>query len=127
MLAAFFLNLVSLQPGQAMYLPANEPHAYISGQLMEVLALGPEDALIRLLRSASSAWPLSPQGPEDRTLQPAPLRRYSLHRGHSCRLPAVPVARWTGAPPHLGARVPFPPCAAGNGNVGQRGACWPHA
>lgn len=37
-LAAFFLNLVSLRPGQAMYLPANEPHAYVSGELMEAMA-----------------------------------------------------------------------------------------
>lgn len=36
--AAFFLNVISLQPGQAMYLPANEPHAYVSGELVEAMA-----------------------------------------------------------------------------------------
>lgn len=36
--AAFFLNVVSLKPGQAMYLPANQPHAYVSGELVEAMA-----------------------------------------------------------------------------------------
>lgn len=38
MLASFFLNYISLPAGQAIYLPANEPHAYVSGQLVEVMA-----------------------------------------------------------------------------------------
>ena len=38
MFAAYFLNVVALQPGQAMFLPANEPHAYVSGQLVEAMA-----------------------------------------------------------------------------------------
>ena len=38
MLASYFLNLVTLAPGQAMYLPANEPHAYVSGELVEAMA-----------------------------------------------------------------------------------------
>lgn len=37
-LSVFFLNLVILRPGEAIYLPANEPHAYISGQLVECMA-----------------------------------------------------------------------------------------
>ncbi len=37
-LSVFFLNLVTLAPGQAMYLPANEPHAYVSGELVEAMA-----------------------------------------------------------------------------------------
>eukprot|EP01025_Chloroclados_australasicus_P011623 TRINITY_DN15082_c0_g2_i4.p1 TRINITY_DN15082_c0_g2~~TRINITY_DN15082_c0_g2_i4.p1 ORF type:complete len:451 (-),score=76.17 TRINITY_DN15082_c0_g2_i4:379-1731(-) len=37
-LAAYFLNLVELEPGQAMYLPANEPHAYVSGEIVECMA-----------------------------------------------------------------------------------------
>ena len=37
-LSVFFLNLVTLKPGQAIYLAANEPHAYISGQLVECMA-----------------------------------------------------------------------------------------
>ncbi|CAL5220012.1 g1957 [Coccomyxa viridis] len=37
-LSAFFLNLVKLQAGQAIYLAANVPHAYISGELVECMA-----------------------------------------------------------------------------------------
>lgn len=37
-LSAWFLNLVTLQPGQAIALAANEPHAYVSGQLIECMA-----------------------------------------------------------------------------------------
>ncbi|KAL3142181.1 hypothetical protein ABBQ38_002533 [Trebouxia sp. C0009 RCD-2024] len=37
-LAVFFLNLVVLKPGEAIYLAANEPHAYVSGQLIECMA-----------------------------------------------------------------------------------------
>ncbi|KAL4435203.1 hypothetical protein ABPG77_001885 [Micractinium sp. CCAP 211/92] len=37
-LAAWFLNYLRLQPGQAVALPANEPHAYISGEIMECMA-----------------------------------------------------------------------------------------
>ena len=37
-LSVFFLNLIVLKPGEAIYLPANEPHAYVSGQLVECMA-----------------------------------------------------------------------------------------
>jgi mannose-6-phosphate isomerase len=37
-LAVFFLNYVKLQPGEAIYLAANEPHAYLSGELVEAMA-----------------------------------------------------------------------------------------
>ena len=37
-LSVFFLNLILLNPGEAIYLAANEPHAYISGQLVECMA-----------------------------------------------------------------------------------------
>ncbi len=37
-LSVFFLNLITMAPGQAMYLPANEPHAYVSGELVEAMA-----------------------------------------------------------------------------------------
>lgn len=37
-LSVFFLNLLKLKPGEAIFLPANEPHAYISGQLVECMA-----------------------------------------------------------------------------------------
>ncbi|KAG0300255.1 Mannose-6-phosphate isomerase [Dissophora globulifera] len=34
----FFLNYIMLEPGQAIFLAANEPHAYLSGDLMECMA-----------------------------------------------------------------------------------------
>lgn len=37
-LAVFFLNYVQLHPGEAVYLAANEPHAYLSGELVEAMA-----------------------------------------------------------------------------------------
>ena len=37
-LAAFFLNHLRLRDGEAVALPANEPHAYVSGQLVECMA-----------------------------------------------------------------------------------------
>eukprot|EP00775_Hariotina_reticulata_P009221 gene9221-9386_t len=37
-LSAFFLNLVGLDAGEAIYLAANEPHAYVSGELVECMA-----------------------------------------------------------------------------------------
>lgn len=33
----FFLNRIELKPNQALYLPANEPHSYISGDCFEIM------------------------------------------------------------------------------------------
>ncbi|KAG6392620.1 hypothetical protein SASPL_146844 [Salvia splendens] len=37
-IAAFLFNYVKLQPGEALYLAANEPHAYIQGECVECMA-----------------------------------------------------------------------------------------
>lgn len=37
-LAIFFLNILELQPGEAIFLAANEPHAYLSGDCIECMA-----------------------------------------------------------------------------------------
>ncbi|KAI4321289.1 hypothetical protein MLD38_034691 [Melastoma candidum] len=37
-ISAFFFNYVMLNPGEALYLGANEPHAYISGECIECMA-----------------------------------------------------------------------------------------
>eukprot|EP00250_Pteridium_aquilinum_P015501 c22619_g1_i1 orf=282-1775(+) len=37
-LSAFFFNYIQLDPGQALYLSANEPHAYLSGECLECMA-----------------------------------------------------------------------------------------
>eukprot|EP01068_Selenidium_serpulae_P010138 Selendium_serpulae@DN5394_c0_g1_i1.p2 len=43
--AAYFLNHVMLSPGKALYIPANIPHAYISGDCIEIMA--PSDNVVR--------------------------------------------------------------------------------
>lgn len=35
---AYFLNVVTLQPGEAMFLGPNEPHAYLAGDCIECMA-----------------------------------------------------------------------------------------
>ncbi len=37
-LSVFFLNYIQLPAGQSIALPANVPHAYVSGQLVECMA-----------------------------------------------------------------------------------------
>ncbi|PUZ45410.1 hypothetical protein GQ55_8G221000 [Panicum hallii var. hallii] len=37
-LAAYFMNYVKLSPGEALYVGANEPHAYLSGECVECMA-----------------------------------------------------------------------------------------
>lgn len=37
-LSIFFLNIVQMKPGQAIFLSANEPHAYLSGDCIECMA-----------------------------------------------------------------------------------------
>ena len=34
----FLLNIATLQPGQALFLQANEPHAYLEGEILECMA-----------------------------------------------------------------------------------------
>lgn len=37
-ISAFFFNYVKLNPGEALYLGADEPHAYVSGECIECMA-----------------------------------------------------------------------------------------
>lgn len=37
-LAALLLNLVKLEPGDGLYIAANEPHAYLNGECIECMA-----------------------------------------------------------------------------------------
>lgn len=36
--AAYLLNFISIKPGQAFFMAANEPHAYLKGQCVEIMA-----------------------------------------------------------------------------------------
>jgi mannose-6-phosphate isomerase len=38
LLALFLMNLVSIQPGEGIFIPANLPHAYLDGDLVECMA-----------------------------------------------------------------------------------------
>ena len=44
--APFLLNVINLKPGEAVFLAANEPHAYISGDCVEVMACS--DNVVRM-------------------------------------------------------------------------------
>jgi len=37
-MAPLFLNLLQLKPGEAFFMGANEPHAYLSGEILECMA-----------------------------------------------------------------------------------------
>lgn len=37
-ISSFFFNYVKLKPGEALYLGANEPHAYLYGECIECMA-----------------------------------------------------------------------------------------
>jgi mannose-6-phosphate isomerase len=37
-LSVFFLNLLHLAPGRALFVPPNEPHAYLTGDIVECMA-----------------------------------------------------------------------------------------
>ena len=37
-MCAYLLNYIKLQPGEAVYMAANEPHAYLDGECVEVMA-----------------------------------------------------------------------------------------
>lgn len=37
-ISSFFFNYVKLNPGEALYLGPNEPHAYLSGECIECMA-----------------------------------------------------------------------------------------
>ena len=45
-MAPLFLNVIQLQPGEAFFMAANEPHAYISGECIEAMACS--DNVVRL-------------------------------------------------------------------------------
>ncbi|KAK9806420.1 hypothetical protein WJX73_004588 [Symbiochloris irregularis] len=80
-LSAFFLNLVELAPDEAIYLAANVPHAYLSGQLMECMATSDNVVRAGLTPKLRDTEVLCEsltyhQGPPD-VLRGTPLGRYT--------------------------------------------------
>ncbi len=95
--SVFLLNLVRLAPGQAMYLPAGELHAYLEGSGIEIMAnsnnvlrggLTPKhvdvDELLRVLTFSSGEAEVieSSLQPEDagQTFYPTPAEEFVLSR-----------------------------------------------
>ena len=94
-LAPIFLNLVCLEPGQAMYLPAGQLHAYLKGVGIELMAnsdnvlrggLTPKhidrEELMRVLRFAPAAPEILAERPvaATETLFPTPAGEFLLAR-----------------------------------------------
>jgi hypothetical protein len=65
----FFLQHFTLEPGQAVFLPANEPHAYIYGGMNEPTGIYNEKMFQVLKKIDYGAVNLS---------------RFRLHRVHGC-------------------------------------------
>lgn len=63
----YFLNLVRLEPGEAMFLGANEPHAYLQGGEHHGRRSSP-----RTPQGPSPRWPWSP--PQGLTFPPGMCR-----------------------------------------------------
>jgi len=107
-LVALLLNQVHLAPGQAIWMPAGNLHAYLRGTGIEVLASSdnvvrggltvkpvnvPE--LLRVLRFEVLADPLLPAAPvaPGVTTWPVPVRDFALYRAEPDGSPVtVPVA-----------------------------------
>lgn len=95
-LSSFFLNVLRLPNGSAIYLPANEPHAYLAGELVECMAAS--DNVIRagltpkfkdtavLCESLTYTQGLpdvltgSPMGPPGATLYRPPFEEFEIQR-----------------------------------------------
>ena len=109
-LSIFFFNLMELKPGEAIALEANEPHAYLTGELMEVMATSDNVVRAGLTPKLKDAGVLVEmltynQGPpevmqgtriRDHTFRYSPpmdefqLDRMDVPAGCSATIPAVP-------------------------------------
>lgn len=103
---AYLLNHVRLAPGEALYMGANEPHAYLSGQCVEIMAcsdnvvragLTPKfkdvEALVEMLTYRAGA-------PD--TVKPAPHQGGTLYRPGPQEFQLVRYA----LPPHSTVELP---------------------
>jgi len=100
LLALFYLNLIHLEAGEGLYLPAGVPHAYVQGNLVECMANSDNvvrvglthkfkdaEALLEILAPALGPLPVlrpEPEVPEVSYPTPAAefeVRRLALERG----------------------------------------------
>uniref|UniRef100_A0A8B9CWI3 Mannose-6-phosphate isomerase n=1 Tax=Anser brachyrhynchus TaxID=132585 RepID=A0A8B9CWI3_9AVES len=84
--AVYFLNLVRLEPGEAMFLAANEPHAYLQGDCVECMACS--DNTLQDLPGRAE-----PAGPQRLPLRPARARLHADEDRDSLLHQAVPRLR----------------------------------
>ena len=113
--APFLLNFLRLQPGEAIFLAANEPHAYVSGDCFEVMAnsnnvvrmgctpklrdvpvltemLTFNTGLPRILRGEPAGDGVQIYKPTDPAVTEFQLERIEVATGKTCRLtpPSTP-------------------------------------
>ena len=113
-LVALLLNQVHLAPGEAIYMPAGNLHAYLRGTGVEIMAasdnvlrggLTPKrvdvDELLRVLRVEVLADPILPATQVAPGVQtwPVPVREFALHRLELT--PAGPPLRLPGEGPRI--------------------------
>lgn len=102
----FFLNFVKLEPGQAMYLKADDIHAYISGDIIECMASS--DNVIRAgftpkfqdVDTLTDILTYDHDPPEKQLLQPTDYSYATLNRGayssnSSCLLYDPPIEEFS--------------------------------
>ncbi|SMC17135.1 mannose-6-phosphate isomerase, type 1 [Desulfacinum hydrothermale DSM 13146] len=102
LLVLFFLNQVELKAGQAIYLDAGLPHAYLKGNIAECMANSDNvvrlglttkfkdvDALLEILRFQPGAPPIfTPDPASPRTVYGVPCPDFEIHRlrlGKGCQ------------------------------------------
>ena len=135
----FFLNFVKLAPGQAMYLKADDIHAYISGDIIECMASS--DNVIRAgftpkfqdVDTLTEILTYDHDPPEKQLLEPvdypyATLDRKAYSSGSECKLYDPPIEEFSVIRTVLksdGARATFEGlggpsiviCTSGNGSI----------
>jgi len=107
LLALFLLNVVHLEAGEGLYVPAGVPHAYLQGNIVECMANSDNvirvgltskfkdaEALLEVLTPDAGTLPVlrpEPELPEMRYTTPAKefeLRRLDLEAGAQLKMPA---------------------------------------
>lgn len=98
-LGSLLLNLVTLQPGEALFLDAGNLHAYVSGLGVEVMANSDNvlrggltskyvdvGELVRVLKFQSLSDPRVPEGPDGYQVpvDDFTVRRLTIEPGHDC-------------------------------------------
>jgi mannose-6-phosphate isomerase len=53
-MAPLFLNYLLIAPGESFFMAANEPHAYVAGEIIECMACS--DNVVRLYRRKYLNW-----------------------------------------------------------------------